>query len=530
MTDPAKKPVILAVDHGTSGIKNALITVQGKVLASSFAKTPITFLPNGGAEQDPDDWWNALVQTTKVLLSKKIVPVEDIVAVCVSSTFSSTVAVDADGRHLMNCLTWMDSRGAPYVRKLMRGFPSLAGYGLINLLRWIPKTAGGPTLSGKDDIAHVLYVQNELPEVYRQTHMFLPSKDYLNLRLTGEFAASYDSMTLFWVTNTKDIDHVHYDDKLIRCLGIDREKLPPLKPSTSILGKINSTVAEELGLSPETQVVTGSPDHQSAGVGSGAVRDFEGHLYLGTSSWVQCVIPFKKTDVLHSIASLPTAIPGRYYCANEQDIAGGCLSFLADKLLFPRLDPPFGEMPENPYERLDQLAAQSPPGSNRLLFAPWLNGERSPVDDPNLRGALFNLAKTTTTADVTRAFLEGVAYNTKWNFRYVEKFVGRKMDPLSMVGGGAKSDIWCQIFADVLNRTIRQVEDPLMANARGAAFIAAVGLGHIDFADIPNLISYRKTYRPQPENRQIYDELFREFLNLYKANKSIFRRLNISGR
>jgi len=521
-----KDKVVLAIDHGTSGIKASLITVFGQVLDFAYEKTPIIFMPGGGAEQDPDDWWNALIKAAKTLVNRGIAPKEEIVAVCVSSTFSSTVAVDSNGKHLMNSLTWMDSRGARYVKKIMKGFPSIEGYGLLNLFRWIPKTAGGPTLSGKDDIAHVLLVKNEFPDVYDKTYMFLPSKDYLNLRLTGEFAASYDSIMLFWVTDTRDINNIRYDDNLIRRLGIDKAKLPPLSYSTDILGTLTSQAADEIGLSKDVKVIMGSPDHQSACIGSGAVRDYEGHLYIGTSSWVQCVIPFKKTDLFHSIASLPTSIPGKYYCANEQDIAGGCLSFLADNILFPKIGLHKTDSPENPYKIMDQMAAGVPPGSYKLIFTPWLNGERSPVDDNTVRGGLHNLSKTTTIDHIVRAFFEGVAYNTRWNLKYVEKFINRKMDPLNIVGGGAKSDVWCRIFADVLSRTIRQVKDPIQANARGAALIASVGLGYIRFDEIPGLTSYEKIYEPNPQNKEIYNELFREFLRIYKANKAMYRRLN----
>jgi xylulokinase len=517
---------ILAIDHGTSGVKAAIVTTKGRVLDFEFAKTPIYFLPGGGAEQDPEDWWNAFLTASKKLVRKEIVPKKDIIAICVSSTFSSTVAVDKNGRHLMNSLTWMDSRGAPYVEKVMKGFPSIEGYGLFNLLRWIPKTAGGPTLSGKDDIAHMLLTKYEFSDVYEKTHMFLPSKDYLNLRLTGEFAASFDSIHLFWVTNIKDINNIRYDDGLIERLKIEKEKLPPLKRSIDVLGTIKPEVAEEIGLGKSVRIIMGSADHQAACIGSGAVKDYEGHIYIGTSSWVQCVIPFKKTDVFHSIASFPTAIPGKYQSVNEQDIAGGCLGFLIDNVLFFEGGISTGDIPENPYKEIDRIARESPPGSNRLIFTPWLNGERTPVDDTSLRAGLHNISKTTTQKDIARAILEGVAYNTRWSFGYVEKFVKRTINPLNMVGGGAKSDLWCQIFADVLDRDIRQVKDPMSANARGAAFIASVGLGEISFDDIPALIEYENTYHPVKDNRKIYDSLFAEFITIYKNNRAMYKRLN----
>ncbi len=521
-----KKKYILAIDHGTSGIKTAIVSVQGEVMDFEFEKTPIYFLPEGGAEQDPADWWNAVLGTSEKVVNRGSVQAEEIVAVCVSSTFSSTVAVDREGNHLMNSLTWMDSRGAPYVKRVMKGLPSFEGYGILNLLRWIPKTAGCPTLSGKDDIAHVLLTKHAFPDVYGKTYMFLPSKDYLNLKLTGRFAASYDSMHLFWVTDTRDVDNIRYDEKLIRRLDIDRDKLPPLKGATDVLGTLSGDVADRIGLSRGVKVVMGSPDHQAACIGSGAVRDYEGHIYIGTSSWVQCVIPFKKTDPLHSIASFPTAIPGKYQSVNEQDIAGGCLDFLIENVLYYKNRLLSGRPPKNPYKYLDEISAQVPAGSHKLIFTPWLNGERTPVDDSTVRAGLYNISKTTTQDHMVRAFLEGVAYNTRWSLKYVERFVKRKMDPLNIVGGGAKSDTWCQIFADVLDREIRQVRNPMQANARGAAFIAAVGLGYISFDDIPDLTQIQKTYRPDPANRRTYDELFREFVQIYRCNKAIYKRLN----
>jgi xylulokinase len=148
------------------------------------------------------------------------------------------------------------------------------------------------------------------------------------------------------------------------------------------------------------------------------------------------------------------------------------------------------------------------------------------VDSTTLRAGLYNLSKTTNLDHIVRAFLEGVAYNTRWSLKYVEGFVKRQLNPLNIVGGGARSDVWCQIFADVLDREIRQVQDPLQANARGAAFIASVGLGYITFDDVPDLIAYEKTFSPNSANRQVYDELFGCFLEIYKNNRGMFRRLN----
>ncbi|HNY65431.1 MAG TPA: FGGY-family carbohydrate kinase [Deltaproteobacteria bacterium] len=519
---------VLAIDHGTSGIKASIVSTRGEVMDSDFHPTPIRFLEGGGAEQDPEAWWQGVLATARRLTSRKSVMPEDIAAVCVSSTFSTTVAVDRQGRHIAPALTWMDSRGAPHVQRLMKGFPSFEGYGLSKILRWLPKTAGGPTLSGKDDIAHVLFWKNERPEVYERAYKFLPSKDCLNARLTGELASSFDAVHLFWLTDIRDVNRISYDESLISLSGVDKAKLPTLRQSIDILGPVLGDVADEMGLKRGVQVVMGSPDHQCALIGSGAVQDFEGHVYIGTSSWVQCIVPFKKTDVLHSIASFPTAIPGKYQSVNEQDIAGGSLDFLLNNIMYGPEGVAPGARPEDPYGELTRMAEGVPAGSRKLIFTPWLNGERTPVDDTSARAVIYNISKTTTFHHLARAFLEGVAYNTRWSLKYVERFAGRELDPLTIIGGGARSDLWCQIFADVMDRRVRKTVDPLQANARGAAFIASVGLGEISFDDIPGLMQYQCTFTPDRENRGVYDELFSAFTRIYHRNRSLFRRLNRS--
>ena len=520
------KPYILAIDHGTSGCKVAVISIHGEVIDTAFEPTPMYFSPGGGAEQETADWWNGIVNASKKLLTQGKVKPGDIAAVAVSSTFSTTVPVDKQGRALMRAITWMDSRGAQYIKEAMSGIVNVEGYGLAKILTWIRKTAGGPQLSGKDDIAHVLLVRNQYPDVYEKTYKFLGSKDYLNLRLTGNFSASYDSVMLFWITDTRDIDHIQYDEGLMNRLGIEREKLPDLIRSTDVVGTLSREAADALGLKTDVKVVCGSPDHQSALVGSGAVRDFEGHLYIGTSSWIECIVPFKKTDMFHSIASLPSALPGKYQCINEQDIAGGSLPFLLNNILFYRNELQQARPPDDPYRKMDRIAAGVPAGSNGVIFTPWLNGERSPVDTTTLRGGLYNISVTTNMNDIVRAFFEGVAFNTRWNLTYTERFTGRTFETINIVGGGAQSDIWCQIFADVLRRNIRRVSDPLQANARGAAFIASVSLGFIRFDDIPDLIRYDRTFNPDKKNVVFYDRLYKEFLNIYKNNKAMYRRLN----
>ena len=517
---------ILIIDLGTGGPKVSLFTTLGDFVAHAFSPTPIELLPEGGAEQSPAGWWEAIKTAAAELWSKVEVAPESVVAVNVTAQWSGTVLVDTQGNPLMNAIIWMDSRGAPYIEKITDGLIKVSGYGVGKILGWLKKTGGAPTHSGKDPIAHILYIQNELPEIYAKTHKFLEPKDYLNLKLTGKFASSFETITLHWVTDNRDIHNVKYDEKLLKVSTLDRTKLPELKKATDLLGTITPKAARDLGITPNAQVVMGCPDLHSAAIGSGAVLDFQAHLYIGTSSWLTCHVPWKKTDIDHNMAALPSALPGKYFIANEQETAGECLDFLKDNVFYAKDALSKADAPEDFFPRLDQLATETPAGANGLLFLPWLYGERSPIEDHSVRGGFFNLNLRHTRADIARAVMEGVALNSRWLLMYVEKLVKKQFEAINMIGGGAKSEIWCQIHADVFNRTIHQVKDPILANSRGAAYLASLALGTLKLEDIPQKTQIQKTFTPNPQNTKMYDGLFAEFVDFYKRNKKAYQRLN----
>jgi xylulokinase len=517
---------VLAVDLGTSGCKTALVSTTGRVAGWQFQAVPLHLYPNGGAEQNPADWWESFRATACDLLRSTDIPPERIVAVCCSTQGEGTVPVDAGGNALMNAILWMDMRGAQHLRAITRGHLNVAGYDARKLLRWVRLTGGAPSLSGKDPAAHMLFVRAEFPEIYRETYKFLNVPDYMNLRLTGRFVATPDSILTSWVTDNRDSAHIRYDPSLLRDCGIDPAKFPEIVGCTTVLGSLKREVAQELGLRPETKVVAGSIDTTSAAIGSGAIADFEPHLYVGTSSWVAAHVPFKKTDVGASLASVPCAIPGKYLMTILQTTAGGNLAFLRDKILYHQDELLQEAQVPDVYKIMDRIAERVPAGSNGIMYLPWIFGERAPIEDGQIRAALFNISLENTREDIIRAFLEGVALNVRWVMKPAERMLGRRVTSLNLVGGGASSSVWCQIFADVLNVTVRQVSDPIQVNARGAALIAAVGLGLTSFAEAGRLANVERVYSPTPANRAIYDEMFREFVNLYRANKAIYHRIN----
>ncbi len=536
----SKKKYILVIDHGTGGPKSAIVSTEGDVLEWAYQETPIHASKGGVVEQDPDDWWNAILRASKQVIDSGKVSVDDIVGVCNTSQWSGTVALDKDGNHLSSAIIWMDTRGAKYIEKFNKGLLKVSGYNVRKMLSLIKRTAGGPAQHGKDPIGHILTIKHEFPDIYDKTYMFLEPQDYVNMKLTGKFAASTASIHLHWITDTRDLNNIHYSRKLLKMFKVDENKFPQnLKNTTDILGSIKKEVADELGLNKDTKVVVGAPDIHTATIGSGAIGDYEAHIYIGTSDWIFTHIPYKKTDINHNLGSIPSAIPGRYIVGNEQQLAGGCLSFLRDKILYHKDDLLREEAVPDVYKIFDRIVETIPAGSNNLIFTPWLIGERSPMDDATIRGGLYNLSYEMSREHIIRAIFEGVSYNVKWLLSEIENFIrkwvikergipknGFVIPELNIIGGGAQSDIWCQIFADVLNRKIKQVRDPIQTNARGAAFIASIGLGYLKWNEIQRCCEISKIFTPNPKNRNIYDKLFKEYVNIYKSMRKLYKRLN----
>jgi xylulokinase len=506
---------VLAIDLGTGGPKAALVTIDGHIAADEFEPTPMSVLPGGGAEQDPDAWWAAITAAVRRLIDGAGVAPTDIVAVSVTSQWSGTVAVDAEGQHLYPAVIWMDSRGAPYVGDLVRGRVNVSGYEPRRLHHWITRTGGAPSHSGKDPIGHILWLREERPDVYAAAHAFLEPCDYLNARISGRQAASFDSIIAHWLTDNRDLTDIHYDAQLLAWCGLTEAQLPELVPSASVIGEVLPAVAAEWGLAPGTKVVTATGDVHSAVVGSGALDNLQGHLYMGTSSWLSCHLPDKRTDLMHNQAALPSAIPGRYFLANEHEVGGGALLWLRDQAQMVR-----------DLDEANELAASSPTGSNGVIFTPWLNGERTPVDDHTIRGGWTNLSLGTNRADLVRSVFEGVAFNSKWLLDCVESFIKQPLDGFNFIGGGARSDLWCQMHADVCDRAVRRVAEPQHANARGAAFVAWLALGRRNLDDLNRAVHIEAEFQPDPDARSIYAPMFKEFLKLYKAHKPIHARLN----
>ena len=497
----------IAIDLGTTALKVGLVSLRGEIVATRSAEFAVDLGTGGRATIDAERWWDAVRDAVRALAR------EDVVAICCTGLWASTVPADASGAPVAPAVLWWDTQGEPYSRAVIAG--PVAGLKPSAALRWVRKTGAAPSTTGADPIGHMLHLANDRPDVHAAARWYLEPIDWLALRLTGVAAASHASMAAAMLTDNRDTTTCAYDVDLVRRAGVDAAKLPPLVPVGSVVGVVRDDVAADLGLPAGVQVVTGLPDLHTAAIGTGAARDFEAHVAISTSSWIGCTVPFKKTDVAHQIASLPGFRPGSYVVANSHETAGRCLQWARDALA-----------PGMALDDVTALAGTSPAGAGDVLFTPWLIGERSPVDDRRARAGFHNISITTTRADLFRAVLEGVAFNARWLHEYVERFCKQRLDPVRIFGGGAVSDLWCQIHADVMDRTVERVADPRNTGIRGAALFAGLSLGDVRLEEVRDLVPVERTFRPDPANRAAYEPLFAEFPGLHSSQKKLFRRLN----
>jgi xylulokinase len=286
---------------------------------------------------------------------------------------------------------------------------------------------------------------------------------------------------------------------------------------------LSAQAAGDLGLLQGTPVIAGAGDAACAAVGSGAVAEGDGHVYLGTSGWVG-VVTERTPRGKYGAATIHSADPDKAFLIAETETAGACLQWIADELYrAEKADPGVS----NIYALLDERVSRVPPGSDYLIFTPWMYGERAPVADCNIRSGFFNLSANHTRENMLRAVYEGVAYNIRWIVEIVDKHFRFPLPTLRVIGGAAKSEPWMQILSDVTFRRIEIVRDPQEAGAVGAALIAAIGLGiYPGFEALKDVVKVERILDPQEENRRVYDLLFRSYQDTYRSLRSFYKRLN----
>jgi xylulokinase len=458
----------------------------------------------------------------------------------VTGQFASSVPVGADGQPAGEVLIWSDTRARELARDVIGGPINVAGFAPLKTLPFVRITGGAPAPSGADPTGHALLLKYRLTDVYAKTKVILEPVDYLGLRFTGRAAATAASMMGSWLTDNRPGAPLAYVDELVARTKRDRDRLPELLPMGSVLGPLLPEVAADLGVAAGAPVVCGIPDLHAAVVGSGATGLYETHIAVSTTSWIGCRVPFKRTDVIHQIATVPGLDAAHPLVANNQETGGAALHWLREQIVAPPDGllgggsgigaagaAPEGAAPS--YDDLLRLAAMAPAGCEGVLFMPWLSGERSPAEDKVVRAGWLNLSLRTDRAMLVRSVLEGVALNARWLMDAYEKFIKRPVPKVRLLGGGAQSELWCQIYADVLGRPVEQVADARNAQLRGVALWARICLGELTLDDVPARVPVPAAFTPSADS-PTYAALYAEYRKLFGKLKGLYHRLNANGR
>jgi xylulokinase len=520
--------VVVAIDLGTGGPKVAWVTLGGDVLAHRHRRVGMEVLAGGGATEDPAEWWEAVLASAGELRDEQPADPSRVVAVAVTGQWGSTVPVGHDGGAVGPCILWLDSRGRRHSAEHLRGRVSVEGYDPVAAVQWIRRAGGAPSPEGNDPLGQRLLLREEMPEVWERTAVLLEPVDYLNLRLTGRAAATQATMLLSWLTDNRTLDATQYDPVLVRLAGADPSRLPELLPIRSVVGEVRSEVAAAFGIPEGTPVVTGLPDLHSAALGTGAVADHQAHVCIGTSAWVGCHSTGKRTSLARQMATVPSAVPGRYILANNHDCGGVSYEWLLSNVVAPAdgLGPVAGTPGAPTLAHLDAVAAEVPSGANGVVFVPWLKGERSPVADTAVRASFLNLGIDSGRPEMVRAVLEGLAHQVRWIFDSAEKVLRTRLGGPRLLGGGTTSDLWCQIHADVLGRSVERVAEPMMVNVRGAALFAGLVLGRLRVDDLASLVAVERTFHPDPAAKALHARLHREFVRIHRSQRGFHHALN----
>jgi xylulokinase len=526
---------VIAYDIGTTGVKTCLFEISDAIslVESATADYPLYVLEGGGIEQEPELWWQAMCRTTRYIFENISVPISSVEGISFCAQMQSLVLVDRDGLPVRRAMNYMDSRAAEEIRKGIMNGVRISGLNVRKLLRSIAVT-GAVSASVKDPVWKYNWVKNHEPGNFKKVYKWLDVKDFLVYKSCGRFVMSEDSAFATLLYDTRK-GKKGFSREICKMMGVDMDHLPEICRSTDMVGKLTEKAADELGLLPGTPVFAGGGDASLIGVGAGAVSEGDTHIYMGTSGWVSTVVSRQILSVKSMTASIVGADPNHFNFFAELETAGKCLEWVRDHLALDEIDLFLEKRlvcddPEcihkSLYDYMTYCVKDVPPGSNGVIFTPWLHGNRCPFEDPNARGMFFNIGLETGKTDMIHAVLEGICYHLRWQHEAIE--TRAKTSPaIRLVGGGALSPLTCQILADVLGRHVEVVDHPQNVGAVGAAIVIAVGLGLIgSIEDAKKLIPVACRYAPKASNAAVYDEYFPVFKSLYKNNASAFRTMN----
>ncbi len=495
---------LLAHDLGTSGNKATLFTTEGELVESTVYHYKLNVSAGHHAEQNADDWWHAVCETTK-LLTAKIDPA-DIEAVSFSGHMMGCLCVDRDGIPVRDSLIWADMRSAKEEEHIRRQISDADYYYLT-----------GQRLSASYSSPKLMWLKEHEPETYHRTYKTLNAKDYIILRLTGVFLTDPSDAS---GVGLMDIKKLQWSDELLEICGLDRAKYPDIVPSVSVAGHVTPEAAAQCGLIAGTPVVCGGGDGPCSAVGSGIIKEGVANCSLGTSSWISFATRDPIVDDGMISFSLAHIVPGYYMPCGPMQCGGGSMSWAVRELYRDN-----AEDKDTVYADVNRCASASPAGAKGLMFLPYLLGERSPRWNNHAKGAYIGLTFEHAREDMIRAVMEGVGYNLNMILQAFNHS-STKINELIVLGGGARNSAWLQVLSDIFGLPLNVPNYLEEAASMGAAITAGVGIGAFENFDIiDKFLKNGRRFEPCDRDRAVYREMQAQFDECYHALEPIFNKM-----
>ncbi len=501
----------LGIDIGTSGTKALVMDARARVKATAMAEHGIFSPKPGWSEQDPDEWWGATCKATRAAVKKAGIDGRQIKAVSFSGQMHGLVITDGAGKVLRRSLIWNDQRTAKQCADIER-----AVGGRKKLIALV----GNPAMASYT-LTKLLWVRENEPRVYERIRHFLLPKDYIRLRMTGEYVGEVADMSGTLMLNPRTRN---WSKPIIDTFQIDRDILPPVVESRAATGKVTAAAAKALGLAAGTLVVGGGGDQQVGAVGNGIVQAGLVSATMGTSGVVFVHSSKYRTDPEGRINTYCASVEGEYCMFGCMLSTGGSFQWFRNTLGQEEVRRAKRQRVD-PYELLTARAAEAPAGCEGVFWLPYLTGERTPHADPCARACWIGINNRTTRNELVRSVMEGATFAMNDAVTLLKQS-GLRIREIRLSGGGARSGLWRQMQADIYGVkcvTINAEEGP----AYGAALLAATGAG--EFRSVREAckagIEITRTIRPTGKGKRRYAELYAEYVRLYPALKAEFPRI-----
>jgi xylulokinase len=493
--------LLLGIDIGTGGSRAVLINETGGIVAAATVDhEPFASPQTGWAEQDPNDWWRASAEAIRTVLANDNVRADAIGGVGLSGQMHGAVLLNERDEVTRPALIWCDQRSDVQCKQLTE---SIGASKLIQL-------TCNPALTGFT-LPKLLWVRDNEPQLWRQVRTVLLPKDYVRFKLTGEKATDVADASGTLLFNVAERT---WSEEMMSATRMNSSLLPRVYESPEITGRVSTEAAQLTGLPAGTPVVAGAGDQAGGAVGIGIVQPGAVSATIGTSGVVFAATNSPALDPKGRVHTFCHAVPGRWHVMGVTQGAGLSLRWFRDQF-------GAGEGAGDPYDRMTAEAERIPPGSNGMLWAPYLMGERTPHLDPHARAALVGVTASHTKGHVIRAIMEGVAFSLRDSFEIFNE-MQVPVGTIKLGGGGARSALWRQIQADIYGHPVSTVEAEEGA-AYGVALLAGVGVNVWPTVDAAcaTVVRTRTTVDPDESAQRIYEQQYKSYRALYPALRSI---------